>query len=67
MNMMGSISAGVQTRVANARQRRQVYTNTRVCGPNAVKLSGLSDGLYQCVLVINGKAALMEKLVIFKE
>jgi len=46
---------------------RRVYSNTRVCGPNSVLLNGLSEGLYHCVLVINGKASLSEKLVILRK
>ena len=46
---------------------RWVYRNSNVCGSNAVVLEGLSEGLYHCVLVINGKAALSEKLVILRE
>ena len=43
---------------------RRVYRNSNVCGPNALKLEGLSEGLYHCLLVINGKTSLSEKLVI---
>ncbi|MCF8275576.1 MAG: T9SS type A sorting domain-containing protein [Flavobacteriales bacterium] len=46
---------------------RRVYSNTRVCGSDALQLNGLSEGLYHCVLIINGKAALTEKLVILKQ
>ena len=46
---------------------RRVYNNTNVCGPNALRLEGMSEGLYQCVLIINGEASLSEKLVILRE
>ncbi len=46
---------------------RQVYRNNEVCGANTVELQDLSEGLYHCVLVINGNATLSEKLVILRE
>ncbi len=46
---------------------RQVYRNSNVCGTNAVRLEGLSEGLYHCVLIVNGKTTLSEKLVILRE
>lgn len=46
---------------------RQVYRNGNVCGANVVKLEGLSEGIYHCLLVVNGKASLSEKLVILRE
>lgn len=35
---------------------RQVYRDNEVCGANTVELQDLSEGLYHCVLVINGNA-----------
>lgn len=46
---------------------RRVYRDVNVCGTNAIRLEGLSEGLYHCVLVINGKTSLSEKLVILRE
>lgn len=46
---------------------RQVYRDNEVCGANTVELQDLSEGLYHCVLVINGNATLSEKLVILRE
>lgn len=46
---------------------RVVYRDENVCGPNAIILNGLSEGLYHCVLIVNGKASLSEKLVILRE
>ena len=46
---------------------RRVYRNGNVCGASNVVLNGLSEGLYHCVLIINGKASLSEKLVILRQ
>lgn len=46
---------------------RQVYRNNEVCGANIIELTDLSEGLYHCLLIINGNATLSEKLVILRE
>lgn len=46
---------------------RQVYRNNEVCGANVIELTDLSEGIYHCLLVVNGKASLSEKLVILRD
>ncbi len=48
---------------------RQVYNKTlrSAQGNKTIELNGLTEGIYHCVLVVNGKLSLSEKLVILRQ